>query len=345
MSGDLEAAVLSSSDYDEWNTFVAGCPEGSIYSDSRYLAVLSRATGGTFRIAAVRRDGQLLGGIALYIEKMGGLRVVSPRYLLYFNGFVVSPTLPGSPATQTSTLLHFHSAMLRYLDKQKFDRIYIKTRPPETDFRMFFRHGWSAAPSYSYVVPLDDLDLLWSRTDRNLRRLVKRCEASGLRLSKDVDFDSFWRLHIQTHERKGSPVYLPRAAFEKYIRDLHSLSLCQLYQVRRPDNRTVATLLVLANEHEVCHTVAAASDVEYLNAGVSAFVRWMSFKDLASQGYAANDLTDASLNSVTRFKSQLGGELALAIEIQQAENAIVKWRFDIADLRARIGARLRRFIN
>ena len=60
------------------------------------------------------------------------------------------------------------------------------------------------------------------------------------------------------------------------------------------------------------HTVSAAADAERQKSGSNPFLRWSVFEHLAAQGYAANDLTDASLGSVARFKSQLGGDLAMS---------------------------------
>jgi hypothetical protein len=66
---------------------------------------------------------------------------------------------------------------------------------------------------------------------------------------------------------------------------------------------------VLLNDHPVTHTVCAAADQEFLNLGATPFLRWKVFEDLSESGYKANDLTDAALNPVTRFKGQLGGDL------------------------------------
>ena len=58
---------------------------------------------------------------------------------------------------------------------------------------------------------------------------------------------------------------------------------------------------------------AVATDEEFQRSGVSAFLRWKSFEALSALGYVAVDLTDAALNPVTHFKSQLGGELEMAL--------------------------------
>jgi lipid II:glycine glycyltransferase (peptidoglycan interpeptide bridge formation enzyme) len=145
--------------------------------------------------------------------------------------------------------------------------------------------------------------------EQNLRRLVRRAETASVTFSEDDDFESFYRLHEQTHLRKKVSLYLPQAPFEHYFRKLHSQGLCWLFHARLPDGRAVSSELVLGGPHPVSHTVAAAFDAEYMQLGATAFLRWKAFERLSRLGYEANDLTDASLNPVTHFKSQLGGDL------------------------------------
>jgi hypothetical protein len=122
-------------------------------------------------------------------------------------------------------------------------------------------------------------------------------------------------LHLETHERKGSPLYLPYDKYKVYYDRLRSQNLCSLFNAHEENGKVVSSQLVLLGPHPVTHTVCAATDEEFLNSGVSAFIRWMVFEDLSAQGYKGNDLTDAALNAVTRFKSQLGGELQLCIDL------------------------------
>jgi hypothetical protein len=67
--------------------------------------------------------------------------------------------------------------------------------------------------------------------------------------------------------------------------------------------------MVLTSEHPVTHSVCAGSVADALRSGASVFLRWKVCEELSGEGFSANDLTDAELNPVTRFKSQLGGDL------------------------------------
>jgi hypothetical protein len=95
---------------------------------------------------------------------------------------------------------------------------------------------------------------------------------------------------------------------------------------------------VILGKHEVSHSVSAAADPKYLKTGATAFLRWKVFEALSALGYKANDLTDAALNSVAHFKSQLGGTLEICLIFEKAR-AAPAWSQRI---RSAIAARLGR---
>ena len=80
---------------------------------------------------------------------------------------------------------------------------------------------------------------------------------------------------------------------------------------------------------------------DYLRMGASAFLRWRAVESLAQPGYAANDLTDASLNPVTRFKSQLGGDLKGTLSVSKTFSRLYALEAGLRDLRERLAARRR----
>lgn len=307
--GKLKARFLTEDEYGAWTELVSRSPAGSVYSTPEYLDALCSAAGGRFRMLACERGGELAGGIALYETETFWGRKCTGRLLLYYNGIIEKPHVSKYPSEQTSRHNDLLSAIEPELAASRFGRIQIRNRHPFTDARVFLSRGWQVIPSYSYEVPIHNLSAAWERMEQNLRRLVRRAETANVTLSEDDDFSSFFRLHEQTHLRKKVSLYLPRAAFEQYFQRLRSQGLCWLFHARLPDGRAVSSQLVLGGPHPVSHTVAAAFDADYMQLGATAFLRWKVFERLCRMGYEANDLTDATLNPVTHFKSQLGGDL------------------------------------
>lgn len=320
MSATVTTRYLVEDEYPEWADMVAGSPDGSVYSLPAYLDALCVATSGSYEVLAAERDGCLVGGIALYRQKSAFGTWVSPRLLLYYNGFVLVPHEAKSPALRTEWHLNTLAALERALAELPYARLRIKSRSTLTDMRPFAAHGWASWPTWSYVVDIADPSTAWSRMHKDQRRLVQRCRERGLYLTQNEDFDAFYRLHLQTHQRKGAPVYLQRDVFRRFVETLQGNGLARLYHARLPDGRVAASQLVLTGPHPVTHTVCAAADGEFLRLGASSFLRWSVFEDLAGAGYRANDLTDAELNPVTRFKSQLGGELVLNLQVSRPDH-------------------------
>jgi Acetyltransferase (GNAT) domain len=317
----LSVRILPESEFPAWNDLVSGSEEGSVYHTPEYLDALCGAAGGGFRILAAERGGELQGGLALYERSAGAGSYVAPRLLLYYNGPVLRPLSTRYPSQQTARRNELLDALRTAVTARGYGRIQLRCRSPLTDVRVFLARGWTARPHYSYVVPLDDLPALRARMEQNLRRLVDRCASQGLTITEDDDFDGFFRLHAQIHDRKGAALYLQKTAFQRYFERIRALGLARLYHARLPDGTSVSTQLVLLGPHRVSHTVSAAADAAHLKLGATAYLRWGVFERLAALGSTANDLTDAALNPVTHFKAQLGGDLVLCLFLEAPESS------------------------
>lgn len=315
----MEALFLEEAEYGEWEELVAGAPGGSPYADPRYLDVLCRTAGGSFRVLGVRHGQELVGGLAVYERRSRTGRFVAPRLLLYYLGPVVREYPTKYPYRQTSRELSILGAVAEGMEAEGYAGVELRARSPVSDVRPFLARGWSASPSYSYVESLGDLEAAWDRMEQNLRRLVERAEGEGLTVEEDDDFGSYYRMHLDLHERKGAPLYLPEPAFRAYFEGLREAGLARLFHARLSGGRSVAAQLVLASRHPVTHTVTASSDAEHHSTGASPLLRWRVFRRLAQEGYEANDLTDASLNPVTRFKAQLGATLERSLVLRGPE--------------------------
>jgi hypothetical protein len=316
----ITTRFLGEADYDGWRSLVAQSAEGSPYYLPEYLDALCRATGGYFRILAAERNGELLGGVTLYTETSRWGRYISPRLLLYYNGFALKPHNGKYPSEGTSRRIKILTALEEALSREKYGRLRLKSRGAFSDARVFLSKGWSVRPTYTYVVQIKDLTAAWNLIEQNLRRLIQRSEREGLQVTQDEDFDAFLRLHVETHERKGAPLYLPGKAFREYFEALSKKGLLRLYHARTKDGKSISSQLVLTSEHPTSHTISASADAKYLNTGATPFLRWKVFENLSQLGYQANDLTDAELNSVTHFKSQLGGDLETCLVASRPES-------------------------
>lgn len=349
MASSYRARVLDEADFGSWTTLLEACPGACIYSHPAYLDALCRATGGTFQLVAVEKGDEMVGGLAAYQERQGRMRVLSPRLLLYYLSPVLRSYDTRYPSEVTSRQLKIWGALADWVEAGRFDRVMLRCTPGLDDVRACLSRGWVARPTYSYVVALDDLPTAWGRVEQNLRRLVGRAEAAGLTLTEDDDFGAFHALHQATMDRKDQGTYLDADGFRRYWQALHDQGLATLLHARLPSGRSVAAQLVLLGPHGVAQIASAAADVEHQTLGTNAFLRWKSFELLARRGYQGVDLTDAALNPVTRFKSQLGGDLSLAMVVEAPRS--LRWRTKavaargVRRLRGAAGSMVRRVLR
>jgi hypothetical protein len=349
VSAPLTVHTLRDSEYSEWAALVADSPDGSIYATAAYLDTLCVTAGGKFRILAVRRGDQIVGGVPLYEQVSSKGAFVSPRLLLYYLSPVLRRSESKYPSQQSSQNIGVMGALVDELTKVGYAKITLRARHTVSDVRTFLARGWNSWPSYSYIVGLYDLPGQWSRVEQNLRRLVDRCAEQNMTHTDDDDFESFLRLHKLIMNHHEAALYLPDAPFRRWFELLHRSGLCRLFHARMPSGESIAAQIVLLGDHPVSHTVSAAIDPEHRRLGAAAFLRWRTFEWLAHQGKTGNDLTDASLNSVTHFKSQLGGELVTNLVISTPGTS--RWRALTAiesaytGLRHNAGAAVRRVRN
>jgi GNAT acetyltransferase-like protein len=324
VSSSLTVHTLRESDYSEWATLVAESPDGSIYANTDYLDALCSTAGGRFRIVVVRRADRIVGGIPLYEQESRKGVVVSPRGLLYYLGPVLKRSESKYPSKQTAHTLVMLRALVSELKQFRYAKVILRARHTLADVRPFLAEGWSAWPTYSYLLSLKDLAGHWNLVEHNLRRLIDRCTEQNISHTEDDDFESFLRLHKLTMTHHDAPTYLPDSAFRRWFQILRESGRCRLFHARLPGGESIGAQVVLMGDHPVSHTVTAAIDPARRQLGSAAFLRWRTFEWLARHGKSANDLTDADLNSVTHFKSQLGGELVTNLVV--ATPGTLNWR-------------------
>jgi hypothetical protein len=337
MSREIEVRTLAEHEFDAWNAMVEKSSEGSLYATPDYLSTLCRATGGTFKIVAALRGEEIVGGVPLYEQRAPAGIVVHNRLLLYYNGLVLREYDTRYPSERMSRRLAAMEALAEHLGETRYAKLALYNRAL-LDVRSFQSKGWEARPSYSYVVELDDLSSAWGRVVQNLRRLIGRAEQHGVVCTDEDDFDAFFGLHRMVHERKEAPLYLPYAAFREYFLSLRARDLCRIFLARLSDGTPAAGQLVLLGRHPVTHTVCAGADAQSLSLGTTPFLRWKAFERLAALGYRGNDLTDAALNDITRFKSQFGGTLVTSMVVARPSNQGRRERVMQMSRRVRTGA-------
>jgi hypothetical protein len=166
----LRIAPLEPSGYQACATLVNGSPDGSPYCLVEYLDALCGLAGGRFQVLVLFRGEELVGGLPLRLQNTRyGVR--AGARLLLLPRPRAAPFPSKYPSQDTAREVEALGALA--------------TLP---DVRPFLARGWRSWPSYSYVVPLNDLPGQWQRVERNLGRLVERAATLDIVFAEDDDF-------------------------------------------------------------------------------------------------------------------------------------------------------------
>ncbi len=309
MASQITTRYLEPSEFESWDRFVDTTRLGTIYNQSFFLRPLSRAFGTDFRILAAFKGTELVGGIALHFQPGKYGDMVQIRPLLYYNGLVISDFESKYPSITSSRQTEVVQAILNELEAGRYAAAEISSLYPFEDYRPFLARGWRLWPRYTYVVPIADLKKQWESAEQNIRRLISRCERDGMQLELSDDPELFYTMNKNTYLRKGVNPYISQDKFIQLYKSLKECNACQIYFALTPDGQRAAAHVVLSTKHPLTHTWMAGSDPQFLQSGASAFLRWKVFEHLNQRGYQYNDLTDAMIEKVARFKSQFGGRL------------------------------------
>lgn len=327
MNKKIEVKILTENEYPIWKSFTGLSEQSTIYSDPDYLDILCSVTGGKYHIAAVLSGEEIQAGVPVYEEHRPDGHVMANRLLLYYNGPVLKTFESKYPSVTTSKQSALLSALADYLNKKNYDRTIMNCFNLQ-DIRPFLSAGWSARPSYTYLVDISSDEDCHGRIEQNLRRLIKRCSESDFTFTDDNDFDSFFEQHLEIHQRKNAPLYLEKDPYRKYFEQLYQKKMCRLFHARDHKRESTASQLVLTGSDNDSYTVCAAAKEEFLNQGTTPYLRWKVFEQLSKENYVFNDLTDAAPNPVTRFKSQLGGDLTMNMVVQRPDSAEAQRRLN-----------------
>jgi hypothetical protein len=318
------ARILDREEYPTWDSCVLELSTASPYHNSRYLECLAAATDAEFRLLGCFLDGQLVGGIPLYKTNSRFGTIVTPRSFLYYNGpwtaDFANMGIAKADRRKNDTL----HALSKWFESANLSRVRLKLSPSLTDTRSLLADGWRIRPTYTYVVALADLDALWDRMDRHARRMVARAKENGLFISRNSHPDKLFEFHEDVHKRKGAPLYLPREKFTSFVQRLISEDIASVHHAHLESGEIVASQLVLGAGYSVAHTICAGSAPQHDNSGSNAFLRWEAFRYLAEKGTNFNDLTDAALNTVSRFKASLGADVTLTMVAERPDTSLLR---------------------
>lgn len=323
-SGDRIASVEIrdlAPDDPAWRLLTSSAVGATPVHDPRLSQVAALTAGCRWSALGAWRQGQLVGGVAVVVDRHGD---VWPRSLAPYNGPLVAPMPNSHPAVR-----HRHgSAVAGALLDELISRhrsVTLRLRPGSIDVRAVVDSGWSLTSTFTFEVAVADLDAAWHNIDDNRRRLIRRAERRGCVVREVEDFSEsvaaeVHRLHLLMREGYRSTTDLDADSWKSALRKLFDADLARLFIVFDADGTAVAFVLS-TNTRPVSTLLATGADPDRLDSGAGALLRWRMFCELSDHGAHFVDMNGARIGPEGRFKASFGGELVDRWELTSPRHA------------------------
>lgn len=300
MSEDI--IILSQSEYDTWDSFVAASCNGTIFHKSQWLM----DSGMDFKIYGYFRNGSLIAGIPItYINKKGFSMAEHPPLTPYLG--IIFAKNGVKYVTKISNEKEICINIIKRL-KEDFNSIYIKFPPYFLDIQPFLWEGFTSSVGYTYMLKLDDLDDIWIGMDAKRRNDIKKAEKDGIYVEKSNDFQQTFALIDKTFDRQNIIANFKPVAFQHHD-SLSKKNQCISFFAKNKDGKPIAVAYIVWDEKR-SYYLLGGNDNEIRHHGASAMAIWEAIKFTKEElGLMEFDFEGSTIQTIEKFFRKFGGRL------------------------------------
>lgn len=303
MIGKIVVRPLVRDDFDRWNEIVRLSSAGTIYHDSRWLIAISRAVNDSLVIYGFFNEGRLLAAVPLQVRRRGPLSIARRAFATPYAHPVCDPHIPEinealTGAASKSFLRAFSQTILTF---SPYDQ-----RPA----------GWvqgMAEQRATYLLNIAEPRGVWRQFSSEVRNRIRRAEKSGITVTEEPDFLSFYELYRDTFARQGEVIPFTAQSFSHLLETITMGGFAHQYLARFADGTLAAACLIL-HDHRRAYYSLAASHEELRKTGATSLLVWHSIQEI-SQKVTEYDFGGANVPSVKQFKHKFRGRLVMYPEI------------------------------
>jgi CelD/BcsL family acetyltransferase involved in cellulose biosynthesis len=295
----MDVSLLPSNDVAEWSELLAASPQGSIFSDARYMQSL--AAPHTCYIARTPH-GEALAGVAV-IEDGGEMRV-APFPFTPYQGVFFGPSVAAQPGHKRVTSeLRITKCIINSLI-ELYGNCSMVLSPAFADIRPFLWHNYHAAGAprfsvenrYTAVLDLSNFDYgNYLKSIRAVRR--QEVKKATVELSETDEVTLFIDIYAKTFERQGivvSPQQLD------LVRSITASALEHGYgRLTKATNADgVASMSLFVSDARCAYYLIGANNPEQRHTGASSALMVDNIRAMAEKGMSRLDFV--GVNSPNR---------------------------------------------
>ena len=291
-----------------WDALVRASPQANPFSTSAWVRGVEEALGIRSQLWVATKGDDWLGGVVVpYRRRFGRDAGVMTPITAYtcpvFATALFKASLPGKAVANVIEIAKPLAAIVA----QNYSTVRHVTLPVLSDVRPWQWAGWRVEPSYTFCVDLSR-ELAISHS---VRKHVNKCERNGAQVSEAWDLEAFWSMQESTLARQGVRLGVTKQEGLLLATRLRDAGLAFMVTANDAEGKPLSSRILLGLEGtSTVFDWLAGSDAERLSFGASPWLMTKVAAVAARQGYRYWDLCGAQIESVAKFKGEIGGELA-----------------------------------
>lgn len=323
----MKIARLTEDMRSQWEQLVLASDDAWLFHCFDWLKIEEREGVEPLSFVVLSPEGELLGGMPLYLRKEISFLGLYPLKTLDTGHARAGPML--SPALSERRRGEVLEAMFAHLDdlsrKLKVDRLHIRLPPLAPSYLEPLRPGVNPLVFYGFqdrsglgkVVDLaKPAAALWRDVDEPCQRAIRKAQKQGVTIWLAPDargLEDYYAMHLETYRRTGA-----RPRPRRYFQDLWESFAARgqaAFFFAEYQGRRVAAMIVLAFKTGATYW-AGCSRAEFLAQRPNNLLMWHTINWAQEKGYLWYDLgtiyptlpREAKLYKIGHFKDQFGGQ-------------------------------------
>jgi hypothetical protein len=294
---------LELTEYDKWDSFVAGSPQGTIFHKSYWL----KSSGEEFCIYGYFKGDELFAGLPLCCSTSRlGIKKAYHPYLTPYLGIVFRDN-KAKYVTRVSDEKDMAREIAQKI-KEDFDSINFSFTPFVIDLQPFIWEGFAARVKYTYMLQVDDLDSVWNGMDAKRRNDITKAEKDGIYVEANDDFEHTLALVEKTFERRKKDVDFRSAAF-RYNETLSRNGQCKSFLAKSKEGQAIGVVYIVWDEKR-SYYLLGGYDSQKSHHGASAIAMWRAIKFTKNElGLNQFDFEGTMIQPVEMFFRKFGGNI------------------------------------
>ena len=323
--------TLGEDKYPQWDEFVQGSPQGTIFQRSTYIRIIQSVFHRDPQIIAVQDPDNIVGGIVLYPLQKFGIRYFTQPFYLPYNGFVLSDFASIKDYAKRMNLQqHVIELLQNYIEKQfDFGELYL---PPDiSDFRSLIWKGWKFSPEFDLEMDIRKPKNLSNLIRRNQMKHIQKFEKISPHFGEIQDPQILFNLIDQSYRYHKTSPPIPENQFVRLIKGTIDNKIGRIWGIQ-VEGRWIAAMLVIEG-FPVFYSLFSGRDTEYADSEGKIYLYWKILNHYRNKNFEIFDMLGAMSPSISRVKIEMGGKLKRADKITYFKSGLYRLLFQLQSRR------------